>query len=46
MKILAIDLGKSKSTACVFKSFTGEHGFTIVRTQPSDFQHLLATHRP
>ena len=46
MKILAIDLGKFKSAACVYESSTGEHSFTTVRTKPGDIHDLLATHRP
>lgn len=30
MKILALDLGKFKSVACVFESTTGEHSFTTI----------------
>jgi len=46
MKILAIDLGKFKSAACVYESFTGEHFFTIVSTKPGDLRDLLARHQP
>jgi hypothetical protein len=46
VKILAIDLGKFKSAACVYESSTGEHTFTTVRTKPGDIYDLLATHQP
>jgi len=46
MKILAIDLGKFKSAACVYESATGEHAFTIVRTKPAEIHDLVATHQP
>ncbi len=46
MKILAIDLGKFKSVACVYESSTGEHFFTMVRTKPGDIHDLLTRHRP
>ena len=46
MKILAIDLGKFKSAACVYESSTGEHSFTTVRTKPGEIHDLLTTHRP
>src|SRR5690606_10471786 len=46
MKILAIDLGKFKSVACVYQSSTGEHSFVTVATKPGDIHGLLTTHRP
>lgn len=46
MKILALDLGKFKSVACLYESATGEHSFTSVSTIPSDIHDLLATHQP
>lgn len=46
MKILAIDLGKFKSTACIYESSTGEHSFLTVRTKPGDIHDLLAALRP
>jgi hypothetical protein len=42
MKILAIDLGKFKSTACVLESTSGEHRFTTIRTVPGEVHDLLA----
>jgi len=46
MKILAIDLGKFKSVACVYESTTGEHTFSTVSTKPGDLQDLFSKHRP
>lgn len=46
MKILAIDLGKFKSTACVLESATSEHTFITIRTLVSEVHDLLATHQP
>jgi transposase len=46
MKILAIDLGKFKSVACVYESSTGEHSFTTISTKLSAIHDLLATHQP
>ncbi|WP_010582133.1 hypothetical protein [Schlesneria paludicola] len=41
MKILAIDLGKFQSVACVY-----ENSFVTVATKPGDMHDLLATHHP
>jgi transposase len=46
VRILAIDLGKFRSTACVYEGSTGEHSFTTVRTKPGDIHDLLATRQP
>lgn len=46
MKILAIDLGKFKSVACVYESSTGEHSFVTVATKPDAIHDLLTTHEP
>ena len=46
MKILAIDLGKFKSTACIFEGISSEHSFTTVRTVAAEMHDLLAMHRP
>ena len=46
MKILAIDLGKFKSTACVFEAATDEHAFTTIRTVVEEVHDLLALHQP
>jgi transposase len=42
MKILAIDLGKFKSVACVYQSTTGEHGFVTLGTTAAQMHDLLA----
>jgi transposase len=46
VRILAIDLGKFKSVACVYESSTGEHSFTTVPTKPGEIHDLMATHYP
>jgi transposase len=46
MKILAIDLGKFKSTACVLDTISNEHAFSSVRTVASEMHDLLALHQP
>jgi transposase len=46
MKILAIDLGKFKSTACVFEAATDKHAFTTIRTVVGEVHDLLASHQP
>src|ERR1700733_6425506 len=46
MKILAIDLGKFKSTACVFEAAIGKHAFTTIRTVVAEMHDLLALHQP
>ena len=34
MKILALDLGKSKSVACRYAAATGAHSFETIATRP------------
>lgn len=46
MKILAIDLGKFKGTACVYDCSTGEHSFVTIATKPSAIHDLLTMHHP
>lgn len=46
MKILAIDLGKFKSVACIFNSDTREHGFTTVASTPQAMHDLFVEHEP
>jgi transposase len=46
MKILALDLGKGKSVACVFESSTGEHCFDTAPTSVETFRLMLEHHRP
>ena len=45
-KILAIDLGKFKSVACVFNTSDGEYAFQTLQTTPSEFQDLLSGESP
>ena len=45
-RILAIDLGKFKSVACLFNTGDGEYSFQTVQTNPAVFQDLLATTSP
>lgn len=35
MRIMAIDLGKSKSVCCVYDSASGEHSFETIKTRVS-----------
>lgn len=42
MKILALDLGKFKSVACVYAAETGEHRFETIRTDWRDVDRLLS----
>jgi transposase len=44
--ILAIDLGKYKSVACVHESAGGEIAFTTFETTRAELQTLIAKHRP
>lgn len=46
MKILAIDLGKSKSVACKYIAATGEHTFETFQTRPQVLHDLLVAVRP
>lgn len=46
MRILAIDLGKSKSVACEYDARTAKHSFFGIRTVPSELQDLLEKVRP
>lgn len=46
MRILAIDLGKFKSVACVYESGTGEHAFVTLGTRAAEMHDLFATHQP
>jgi transposase len=46
MLILAIDLGKFKSVACIFDTISGEHGFTTLPTTPTEMHDLLAERSP
>src|SRR5512135_1280756 len=46
MKILALDLGKFKSVACIHVAGTGEHEFTTIQTDPIEIGRLVDTARP
>ncbi len=46
MKILALDLGKSKSAACQYSAATGEHRFETITTRPQALYDLLEADRP
>ena len=45
-RILAIDLGKFKSVACVFDAGTNEHEFTKLPTRPQDLHDLIVARAP
>jgi transposase len=46
MGIVALDLGKSKSVACMYDTTSGEHTFETIRTSPAVVLELLERHRP
>ncbi len=46
MRILAIDLGKSKSVACDFEAATSQAKFYGLRTVPGELRELLVRCRP
>jgi transposase len=46
MKILAIDLGKSKSVACVYEAETAAHRFVTLQSTPSVLHDLIAAEAP
>lgn len=46
MKILAVDLGKFKSTACIYHTETAEHTFQKLSTQPQAIHDLIVEHTP
>ena len=46
MKILAIDLGKFKSTACVLETTSNDHVFHMIRTVAGEVHDLLALIQP
>lgn len=45
-KILAIDLGKFKSVACLFNSADGEYSFRTLPTTPAEIQDLFVSIGP
>lgn len=46
MKIMALDLSKFKSVACVYESESGEHRYRRVNTQPGPLHDLLVDEEP
>ena len=44
--ILALDLGKFNSVACVLDAISGEHRFETITTSPSSVHDLLCTVKP
>lgn len=46
MRILAIDMGRSKSVACDYVAETAEHTFQTLVTAPGDFHDLLVEKGP
>ena len=46
MKILAVDLGKFKSTACIYHTETAQHAFQTLPTRPQAVHDLIVTHAP
>ena len=46
MKILAIDLGKTKSVACCYESESAEHRFLTIPTTPQDLHDLVVKLEP
>ena len=46
MDILAIDLGKKKSVACLYDSETSQHRFRTIPTVPEQFHDVLVEFEP
>jgi transposase len=46
MKILALDLGKFKSVACIYVAGTGEHSFETIRTEYFEVGQLVDQVKP
>ena len=46
MKILAVDLGKFKSTACIYQTETAQHTFETLPTRPQAVHDLIVEHAP
>lgn len=46
MKILAIDLGKSKSAVCILDTADMKERYTTIRTTPFGLVNLIERHRP
>ena len=45
-KILAIDLGKFKSVACLFDTADGEYSYRTLPTAPAQFHDLFQSEAP
>lgn len=45
-KILAVDLGKFKSVACIYHMTTNEHTFQTLATRPQAIHDLILEHMP
>ena len=46
MRIVAMDLGKSKSVICDYDSKSGKHTFRTIRTRPQEVHDLLVETEP
>jgi len=46
MKILAIDLGKFKSVACLYTDPTADHKFATLETGPPALEQLITVSQP
>lgn len=46
MRIIAMDLGKSKSVVCAYDSESGRHTFVTIRTRPQEVHDLLVAKEP
>lgn len=46
MRILALDVGQSKSVACVYQADTGVHRFTTIPTRPAEVHDLIVAEAP
>ena len=46
MRVLAMDLGKSKSVICDYDSKSGKHTFRTIRTRPQEVHDLLVETEP
>jgi transposase len=46
MSILAVDLGKSKSVACVFEPSSGEHQFETIASTPAAVLGIIEREKP
>jgi transposase len=46
MKILALDLGKNNTVACILDSLTSDHSYVTVVTTPCELHDLIVEHEP